>query len=182
MQRRRKFLVKTTFQFKYAGLLIFAILFVVAIVGWNLYYEAGAIILDKTRSGDIVDLVSAYNKMLLRGLPMILLAVIVVSIFISHEVAGPLIHLEKSMLKIGQGDMTEKIHLRKGDEFKEIAQMFNDMTANMKNLIVQDRDHVQRIIFKLEDMKAKLSQGAAKPGEIDEIIKELKTIGMGYKV
>ncbi|MBI5555609.1 MAG: hypothetical protein HY920_07155, partial [Elusimicrobia bacterium] len=63
MLRRRKFLVKSTFQFKYAALLIFAILFVVAIVGWNLYYEAGAIILDKSRSGDVVDLVAAYNRM-----------------------------------------------------------------------------------------------------------------------
>ncbi len=182
MLRRRKFLVKTTFQFKYAGLLIFAILFVVAVVGWNLYYEAGSILLDKTRSGDIVDLVSAYNHMLLRGLPMILLVIVVVSIFISHEVAGPLVHLEKSMARIGQGDLTEKITLRKGDEFKEIALLFNDMTGGIKQIVIKDREHLQRIIFKMEDLKNKIGQGVAKPEEIEELVKELKAVGMDYKV
>jgi methyl-accepting chemotaxis protein len=181
MLRRKKFLVKSTFQFKYAGLLIFAILFVVAVVGWNLYYEAGSIILDKTRSGDVTDLVSSYNKMLLRGLPMILLVIVVVSIFISHEVAGPLIHLEKSMQKIGHGDLTEKIQLRKGDEFKEIAVLFNEMTGGLKEIVIKDREHLQRIIFKLEDIKMKVGQGVAKAEEIEELVKELKAVCSDYK-
>jgi methyl-accepting chemotaxis protein len=182
MIRRTKFLVKTTFQFKYAALLIFSILFVVAIVGWNLYYEAGTIILDKTRSGDVADLVTAYNQMLVRGVPMILLVIVVVSIFISHEVAGPLIHLEKSMSKIAEGDLTERVALRKGDEFKEIAVAFNSMIDEIKLKMVTDREHLQRIIFKLEDMKNKIGQGVAKKEEIDALTNELKQIGTGFKV
>ena len=182
MLRRKNFLVKTTFQFKYAALLIFAILFVVAIVGWNLYYEAGAIILDKTRSGDVVDLVSAYNRMLWHGLPLILFAIVVVSIFISHEVAGPLIHLEKSMQKIADGDFTGKVQLRRGDEFKEIALAFNSMTDELKMKLVNDREHLQRIIFKLEEMKSKIGQGVATKEDIDVLVAELKTIGSGFKL
>lgn len=182
MIRRKNFLVKTTFQFKYAGLLIFAILFVVAIVGWNLYYEAGSIILDKTRSGDVVDLVAAYNRMLWRGLPLILFAIVVVSIFISHEVAGPLIHLEKSIQKISEGDLTEKVLLRRGDEFKEIALAFNNMTDELKKKMISDREHLQRIIYRLEDMKTKIGQGVASKEEIDALVTELKEIGAGFKL
>jgi methyl-accepting chemotaxis protein len=120
--------------------------------------------------------------MLLRGLPMILLVIVVVSIFISHEVAGPLVHLEKSMARIGQGDLTEKITLRKGDEFKEIALLFNDMTGGIKQIVIKDREHLQRIIFKMEDLKNKIGQGVAKPEEIEELVKELKAVGMDYKV
>jgi methyl-accepting chemotaxis protein len=182
MLRRKNFLVKTTFQFKYAALLIFSILFVVAIVGWNLYYDAGTIILDKTRSGDVVDLVAKYNQMLVKSLPMILLAIVVVSIFISHEVAGPLIHLEKSMSKVAEGDLTEKVALRKGDEFKEIALAFNNMTGEIKQKMIADREHLQRIIFKLEDMKIKIGQGVASKEEIDALVTEMKSIGTGVKL
>lgn len=182
MLRRKNFLVKTTFQFKYAALLIFSILFVVAIVGWNLYYEAGTIILDKTRSGDVVDLVAKYNQMLVKSLPMILLAIVIVSIFISHEVAGPLIHLEKSMGKIAEGDLTEKVALRKGDEFKEIAVAFNSMIDELKKKMIGDREHLQRIIFKLDDMKNKIGQGVAKKEEIDALVTELKSIGTAFKL
>lgn len=182
MLRRKKLLVKTTFQFKYAALLVFAILFVVAVVGWNLYYEAGAIILDKTRSGDVVDLVSKYNQMLVHSLPMIFLAVVMVSVFISHEVAGPLIHLEKSMNKVAEGDLTEKVALRKGDEFKEIAFAFNSMVDNLKSKMIGEREHLQRIIFKLEDMKTKIGQGVASKEEIDALVTELKGLGTGFKL
>jgi methyl-accepting chemotaxis protein len=182
MIRRKNFLVKTTFQFKYAALLIFAILFVVAIVGWNLYYEAGSIILDKARSGDVVDLVAAYNRLLWRGLPLILFAIVGVSIFISHEVAGPLVHLEKNMRKIAAGDFTGEVLLRKGDEFKEIAQAFNSMIDEIKKKMISDREHLQRIIFKLEEMKSKIGQGVASTEEIDALVAELKEIGAGFKL
>ncbi|MDD5258533.1 MAG: HAMP domain-containing protein [bacterium] len=182
MQRRKNYLVKATYQFKYAALMVFSILFVVAIVGWNLYYEAGSIILEKTRTGDVVDLVTKYNQMLVRSLPMILLAVIIVSLFISHEVAGPLMHLENGMIRIAEGDMTQKVMLRKGDEFKEIAVRFNSMLDDLKGKMVSDREHLQRIIFKLEDMKNKIGQGVAKKEEIDVLVTELREIGKQFKL
>ncbi len=182
MQRRKNYLVKATYQFKYAALMVFSILFVVAVVGWNLYYEAGSIILEKTRTGDVVDLVTKYNQMLVRSLPMILLAVIIVSVFISHEVAGPLMHLENGMIRIAEGDLTQKVELRKGDEFKEIAQRFNSMLDDLKGKMLSDREHLQRIIFKLEDMKTKIGQGVASKEEIDALVTELKTLGTGFKL
>lgn len=182
MLRRKKFLVKQSFQFKYALLLIFAILFVVAIVAWNLYYEAGAIILDRTRTGNVVDLVSAYNKMLLHSLPMIFLVIAGVSIFISHEVAGPLTHLEKSMQKVREGDLAEKVQLRRGDEFKELAVIFNDMIAGMRAKVQEDRDKLQRIIFRLEDMKMKIGQGNISREEVDLVLRELKEVGSKFNL
>lgn len=182
MIRRKKFLVKTTFQFKYAALLVFAILFVVAIVGWNLYYEAGSIMFDRTRSGDVVDLVVAYNRMLLRSLPIIILTVVGVSIFVSHQVAGPLVHLEKGMRQVSEGDLTENMKLRRGDEFKEIAEMFNDMVSGIKGLVIEDREQLQKIILKLEDLKNKIDKGGANPVEFESLIAELKKIGGSFKV
>lgn len=180
--RRKKFLIKSSFQFKYAFLLIFAILFVVAIVAWNLYYEAGAIILNTTRTGDVVDLVSAYNKMLLHSLPMIFLIVAGVSIFISHEVAGPLTHLEKSMQKVREGDLAEKVQLRHGDEFKDLAVIFNDMTSGIRAKVQEDRDRIQRIIFRLEDMKMKIGHGNVTNEEIDTVLRELKEVGTKFNL
>lgn len=182
MIRRKKFLVKTTFQFKYAFLLIFAILFVVAIVAWNLYYEAGAIILDKTRTSSVIDLVAAYNKMLLRGLPMIFLVIIAVSIFISHEVAGPLTHLEKSMQKLKEGDLTEKVHLRRGDEFKELAVLFNDMVSGIRTHILQDREKVQKAVSNLENLKLKIGHQNVTTEEIDAVLQQLKELGDNFKL
>jgi signal transduction histidine kinase len=65
---------------------------------------------------------------------MILLSIatIIVTLIVSHKIAGPLYRLKKAMHDLGEGDFSTEINLRKFDQLKHIAQEFNNMAGKLK--------------------------------------------------
>jgi len=70
-----------------------------------------------------------------------LLAVMVVT----HKLGGPLYRLKQDLARIGQGDLTVNVTLRKGDEFQELAESLNDTVARLQVMIMGIRDNVKAI-------------------------------------
>lgn len=64
-------------------------------------------------------------------IPVIVVIAITVIIF-SHRIAGPLYHIEKKLNDIIQGVDSGPIRLRKGDELKEVADLFNKLIPMIK--------------------------------------------------
>lgn len=58
---------------------------------------------------------------MLLGLFSLLILIAVICLIYSHRIAGPLIRLKKSIDMFCEGKITAAIHLRKDDEFKELA-------------------------------------------------------------
>ena len=56
----------------------------------------------------------------------------VVSIFVSHRIAGPLYKLRLFMKKAQEGRLSEPVYFREGDYFKELAVEFNEMTREIR--------------------------------------------------
>ena len=62
---------------------------------------------------------------------------VVISIFTTHRFAGP-IHRVKLMLgRIGQGDLSQRLRFRSGDEFHDLADLFNKVLDQQRELVVQ---------------------------------------------
>jgi len=53
------------------------------------------------------------------------------SIFLTHKIAGPLYRFQQSCREITSGNLKVRIHLRKFDEAKEIAEAFNEMAEKL---------------------------------------------------
>jgi methyl-accepting chemotaxis protein len=49
----------------------------------------------------------------------------VLSVYISHQVAGPVYRIKKGIEKILAGDLTSPIHLRRRDDLKDLAECTN---------------------------------------------------------
>lgn len=49
----------------------------------------------------------------------------VLSVYISHQVAGPVYRIKKGIEKILAGDLTSPIHLRRRDDLKDLAECAN---------------------------------------------------------
>jgi HAMP domain-containing protein len=60
------------------------------------------------------------------GLFIVIVQIVLLTIFVSHKVAGPVYRLEKTCHELIEGDYTEKIALRKGDEMQNLARLFNE--------------------------------------------------------
>lgn len=60
-------------------------------------------------------------------------AMILLTLYISHRIAGPLFRLKKAMRLVAQGDYTVRLTFRKDDSFYDVAEEFNDMVSNIRN-------------------------------------------------
>ncbi len=77
---------------------------------------------------------------------VITFATIVVVLFISHKIAGPMFRFEKDLKDIGQGDLTKKVRLRKKDQLTNLANGLNTMTASLHEKVVSTQVEVEQLI------------------------------------
>lgn len=98
---------------------------------------------------------------------------VVLGIFLSHRLAGPLYRLKKHMGFVGDGDLSLNIKFRPKDELKDIADSFNDMLdglssrlSNIKNISKEisayiennenDKEKLKKLISSLQENLNKL--------------------------
>lgn len=70
----------------------------------------------------------------------------------SHQIAGPVFNLKRQLARVGQGDFTTRVHLRKTDELQALAQEFNSAVE-----FLQKRDETHR--SRLQALASLLGQG-----------------------
>ena len=61
-----------------------------------------------------------------------LIAVSIVGLVTSHRTAGPLFHFKRVFSEIKKGKYGDRICLRPGDEFHDVAKVFNEMMDNVE--------------------------------------------------
>ncbi|MBN1353600.1 MAG: HAMP domain-containing protein [Candidatus Omnitrophica bacterium] len=91
-------------------------------------------------------------------------AAIIVTLFTSHRIAGPLYRLEKDIDEIASGNLRKKVNLRKTDELKALAASLNGMTGKLRS----DIEGVKNIVSEIE-------YGVGSP-DLKEKIEKLKSI------
>jgi nitrogen fixation/metabolism regulation signal transduction histidine kinase len=74
------------------------------------------------------------------GILLIIIQIALLTVFFSHKLAGPLYRLEKACHNVIEGDYTEKITLRKGDEMQNLAGLFNEVIHATNERIRSIRD------------------------------------------
>lgn len=55
----------------------------------------------------------------------------IISIYITHKLAGPIYRFEKTVKDLINGDLSVRIRLRKKDDLKELANLFNQLLGNI---------------------------------------------------
>lgn len=79
-------------------------------------------------------------------LGIITLAAIIVTLFVSHRIAGPMFRFEQDIKKIAKGNLLIRINLRQKDQFSEMADAFNDMATGLHGKIIQIDRQIDRIL------------------------------------
>jgi methyl-accepting chemotaxis protein len=93
-----------------------------------------------------------YTNLITLGL--ITLATIVVTLFVSHKIAGPLFRFEKELKDIEKGDLTKSIKLRKKDQTTDLADSLNQMTASLHGKVLEIRTGVEHLIESVSKQNA----------------------------
>ena len=62
------------------------------------------------------------------------------SIFITHKIAGPLFRFEASFQRLAEGDLNFRVHLRKGDEARNLVPAFNQFITQLDGSLYQIKE------------------------------------------
>lgn len=96
------------------------------------------------------------------------LSTVLVTLFTSHRIAGPLYRMEQDLQEVAAGDLTKKFHLRRSDEIKALAESLDMMTDSL-------RANVADIKQGLSELESVLQARPEVPAELKEKIQNLKS-------
>lgn len=76
------------------------------------------------------------------GVMLVIIQVVLLTIFFSHKVAGPVYRFEKVCHNIIDGNYTDQIQLRRGDKMKNLAVLFNEAlrTTRLRLIALKDKN------------------------------------------
>ena len=132
--KRRQYLVDPAYQLQFVSR-VFMIVLAVAVVSLAL----SSVLLSKnlyepdlrSQTPLITSLVAIATMMLIELLVAIPL-VFLLSIRQSHRVVGPMNRMKRMLDRIGEGDFSQRITLRKGDVLEELGKAMNRMADSLQ--------------------------------------------------
>ena len=90
---------------------------------------------------------------LLVGLQLLFLAVtFVISIFLSHRIAGPLYKVNRIFKDVRDGNMKEVMRFRETDHFQELSVSYNQMMDSLKASLSRQINHSEAAIDRVESV------------------------------
>jgi methyl-accepting chemotaxis protein len=123
--------------------------------------------------GRLVALVKSVNLQILISLLLITPLLVLIGMFLSHRIAGPIYRLEMALANISKGDMTAHITLRPKDELKPLAAGINAAIDALRSRIASERgvvDNLHKIINELDRL------AHAKPFELGPLTNEISRL------
>lgn len=84
--------------------------------------------------------------------------VFLISLFLSHKIAGPLYKLSMAMEMAARGDWNRTLRFRKHDYFQELAKKFNSMVLRLNEKSDLDNELVKESIQRIENAKEHVDQ------------------------
>lgn len=179
--QRKTVLVKRSLQLKYIGMVFLSVLVSSMIVGGDVYYSLMRVMLMECPS--VTDRIVQFNTVLLVKIALYLGLMLLISLYASHRFAGPIYRFEKSCQALGTGDLTHRVSLRTGDELMELQEEFNGMASALQVLLQKDRNLVQRLSERLDEIAKRLPSDAGSSREDLKALKlELDHLTKSFKV
>ena len=138
---RTKFLTGSPVQLKYLSLVVVAMFIPALFVGGCLYYLIFTILAEQIGipefiAASLIPAVHKINAILMVSVPFLFLALILWAISLSHRFSGPLERLNNELARISKkGDYTRRIHLRKHDDMKPLADAINHLLDKIEGKV-----------------------------------------------
>ncbi len=151
LHKRRHFFVKREFQFKFilkfcivllfGAIISTGLLFLLSRSTLTASFQHSRLVVKDTSYAILPVIV--YTNLITLGL--IIIATIIVTLFISHKIAGPLFRFEKELKQIGEGDLTNSVRLRRKDQITGIADNLNMMISSLRYKLLGIQTEVDNI-------------------------------------
>ena len=129
----KNLIIKKRMQVKFALIIAFSLLVLLAIFQVHTYLNLKSILLHGLTQAAAIEI--RFFQVIFGFL--YILVITLFSFFISHKIAGPLYRFEKDVRILAKdGDLTKIFKLRKRDEMQELAEALNIMVSGFRGKLV----------------------------------------------
>ena len=129
---RKKFMVERGFQLRFMLVIIVSMVLIALVTGLSIYSAVMETLVNQFHGESLALIKYAITtKLFVRSL-LLIFAIGVISVFISHRIAGPIYKFERIIAALAAGEKPQEIKLRKRDEFYELARAINNLIRSRK--------------------------------------------------
>src|ERR1044071_3895898 len=172
-----RFIIKERFQFKFAFMVFLFLGLATMTIWWFGNYSVQQLIRNEAIKESLaMEQLENVNILIFKIAIIYMAAAVLLSLIFSHLVAGPIYRFEKTLEEMRAGNLTIFVKLRKRDEFKETAELFNQAIVGLRNKIQKERDTVKAASDKIQTLSEKLkSEGRAQESaELEQLLFDLR--------
>jgi methyl-accepting chemotaxis protein len=178
--KRRQFLIKKGLQFKFAMVMFYVFGLAAFMVWWETYQSFSGL----TKSGLISDpVVMAWirqiSKVILAKIAISTVLVFVLSILLSHYLAGPIYRLERCLELFRDLNFSIPMRLRRGDQLKDVERIYNETRDAVCQAVENERERISGLADRLAALENKLDKRPA--NELNKILAELRRVLHTFK-
>ena len=131
-QVRKRYLVKKGFQLKFMCVIVGAMILIASFTGLSVYTAIMQTLVTQFHGENLALIKHAITYQLFIRSLLLIFAIAIMSVFISHRVAGPIYRFEHTINALARGAEVKEIRLRKRDAFYEVAESINQLIKSMK--------------------------------------------------
>jgi len=191
--KRTQYLVAKKFQLKYVGLILVLVFSTAVLCSYVIYYTMMLTMGDKLANiypqGRLIAIVNTVNVRILVSMLLVAPLIIVIGIFASHKIAGPVGRIERFLDAMATGDLSVPLILRSNDEFVSLANGINKVMSTMKTSVKAEREKLANLSVSIDNLK-KLAQShpvnssaiSQALGKISDEVSILKVEVAKYKI
>jgi len=151
--KRGIFLINKKFQFRFSMYVcswLVAVSFVYPVIIYNLIEFANRLTTSPAATATLQSLKVEMLWLLILFQVSLILLTFLISIFISHRIAGPIYKLSKAFGAVTRGELNDELQFRAKDHFRDVADDFNIMVRGLRQNIEKSSDAILTAIAKLE--------------------------------
>ena len=157
--RRRNYFIDREFQTRFILKFCIPVIFTAFISAFVVYYFLSQSVTTVFENSRII--IKSGTEFIMPGLVLSTLVSVVlvgigtmvVMLFMSHRIAGPLYKLESSLDRLATGDMSFNIYFRKWDELKRMADVFNKASLRLNTMIGDIKEESKKLDLVMNELK-----------------------------
>ncbi|OGS11142.1 MAG: hypothetical protein A2234_02550 [Elusimicrobia bacterium RIFOXYA2_FULL_58_8] len=135
--QRKTILIKKHLQYRYMALIFASVLLAFIVVGLDVLWTVSKVVDEHPMMQPMLEEMAAMAPLFGIKIGMYLLIVLIVSVVVSHRMAGPVFKFEKSCSVFAGGDLTHRVYLRKGDQLMDLQDQFNNMAGAVHETAIE---------------------------------------------
>ena len=175
--KRKQYIVSAKFQLKYVGLILILVFLTGILCSYVVYYTSMLLLGDKLANvypqGRLISIVNMVNIRILLSLLLITPLVVIIGIWASHKIAGPIYRIEKFLNSMVSGDLSQPLTLRKNDELILLADGINRVVESMKTTIRQEKECLAKTAVSLDSIRRIAHSNPVDQGALENAVERI---------